>query len=150
MFRSVTGEVVQTDVQAERPRLLLVDDEPDILDFLERALRRRYEVRRCSSACEALGELERCSADVLLTDQMMPNRTGLELLAEVAERWPDTTRVLISGFTDVGELAAALAVSHIHNFVLKPVDSQRLIEALEVATTRRSGSTSPGRGNRAG
>ena len=132
-----------------RPRLLLVDDEPDILDFLERALRRRYEVRRCSSAGEALGELERCAADVLLTDQMMPQRTGLELLAEVAERWPDTVRVLISGFTEVSQLADALAVSRIHNFVLKPVDSQRLIEALELATTRRSGSTSPARGTRA-
>ena len=137
-------------VQTPLPRLLLVDDEPDILDFLERALRRRYEVRRCSSAREALGELERRSADVLLTDQMMPQRTGLELLAEVAERWPDTVRVLISGFTEVRQLAEALAVSRIHNFVLKPVDSQRLIEALEVATTRKSGSTSPVPGTRAG
>jgi DNA-binding NtrC family response regulator len=144
------GEGVETDVETQRPRLLLVDDEPDILDFLERALRRRYEVRRCSSAREALGELERCGADVLLTDQMMPQRTGLELLAEVAERWPDTVRVLISGFTEVRQLADALAVSRIHNFVLKPVDSKGLIEALEVATTRRSGATSPARGTRAG
>ena len=141
---------MENRTQTPLPRLLLVDDEPDILDFLERALRRRYEVRRCSSAREALGELERRSADVLLTDQMMPQGTGLELLAEVAERWPDTVRVLISGFTEVRQLAEALAVSRIHNFVLKPVDSQRLIEALEVATTRRSGSTSPVPGTRAG
>jgi DNA-binding NtrC family response regulator len=125
-----------TDAHTQRPRLLLVDDEPDILDFLERALRRRYQVRRCSSASEALGELERCSADVLLTDQMMPQLTGLELLTQVAERWPDTVRVLISGFTEVRLLADALAVSRIHNFVLKPVDSRRLLEALDAATAR--------------
>ena len=124
------------DSQGPRPRLLLVDDEPDILDFLERALRRRYEVRRFSCPREALASLEASAADVLLTDQMMPQLTGLELLAVVAERWPDTVRVLISGFTEVTQLAHALAVSQIHNFVLKPVDSQRLLEAIDQATAR--------------
>lgn len=141
---------MESTAHTQLPQLLLVDDEPDILDFLERALRRRYQVRRSSSAREALGELERRSVDVLLTDQMMPQRTGLELLAEVAERWPGTVRVLISGFAEVRQLADALAVSRIHNFVLKPVDSQRLIEALDLATTRRNGSTSPVPGTRAG
>ena len=129
---------------------MLVDDEPDILDFLERALRRRYDVRRFSDPREALASLETAAADVLLTDQMMPQLTGLELLAEVAARWPATVRVLISGFTDVGQLADALAGNCIHNFVLKPVDSKQLLEAIDVAIAKRSGSTWPGPGTRAG
>jgi DNA-binding NtrC family response regulator len=122
-----------------RPRLLLVDDEPDILDFLERALRRRYRVRRFTCPRQALAALESSSTDVLLTDQMMPHLTGLELLARVADRWPGTVRVLISGFTEVRQLADALAVQRIHNFVLKPVDSLRLLDAIDAATARAAG-----------
>jgi len=105
-----------------RPSLLLVDDEPDILDFLERALRRSYQVTRFSDPVAALGA---------------PGLSGLELLAAVADLQPDTVRVLISGFTDdVPEIAHALTLARIHNFVLKPIDSVQLVEAIATATRR--------------
>ena len=122
--------------EPKRPRLLLVDDEPDILDFLERALRRRYLVTRFSDPAAALAALKVRSFDVLITDHKMPGVTGLELLEVVASLHPDTVRVLISGFTDVPEIAQAVARSRIHNFVLKPVDSDRLVEAIDTATRR--------------
>ena len=125
-----------TDVR--RPRLLIVDDEQDILDFLERALRKRYEVRRFSCPVQALAALESTAFDVLITDQKMPQLTGLELLATVAERWPDTVRVLISGYTEVADLADALGGGQIHNFVLKPVDSDALLAAIKTAQERAS------------
>ncbi|HEU5059453.1 MAG TPA: response regulator [Kofleriaceae bacterium] len=113
-----------------------MDDEPDILDFLERALRRRYEVTRFSDPAAALAAVKVRSFDVLITDQKMPGVSGLELLETVADLHPRTVRVLISGFTDAPEIAQALAQCRIHNFVLKPVDSEQLIAALEVATRR--------------
>ena len=119
---------------AQQQRLLLVDDEQDILDFLERALRRRYQVTRFSDPLAALAEIRQGHFDVVITDQMMPSLTGLELIEEIAQRSPDTVRVLISGFTDAPEIARALAGQRIHNFVLKPVDSARLIEAIDTAT----------------
>ncbi len=119
-----------------KPHLLLVDDEPDILDFLERALRRRYHVTRFSDPSAALAAVKVRSFDVLITDQKKPGVSGLELLEAVAELHPATVRVLISGFTDVPEIARAVAMARIHNFVLKPVDSEQLFAALEVATRR--------------
>ena len=119
-----------------KPSLLLVDDEPDILDFLERALRRSYQVTRFSDPAAALAAVRFRSFDVLISDQKMPGVSGLELLAAVAELQPDTVRVLISGFTDVPEITQALAVARIHNFVLKPVDSEQLVEAIAAATRR--------------
>ena len=93
--------------------MLVVDDEPDILDFLERALRRRYQVRRFSDPRAALVVLETSAFDVLITDQMMPSLTGLELLATVAARWPATVRVLISGFAERSQLREALATESV-------------------------------------
>ena len=124
------------ETQAAQLRLLLVDDEQDILDFLERALRRRYQVTRFSDPLAALAEIRQGHFDVVITDQMMPALTGLELIEEIAQRSPDTVRVLISGFTDAPEIARALAGQRIHNFVLKPVDSARLMEAIDTATAR--------------
>jgi DNA-binding NtrC family response regulator len=122
--------------ERKRPRLLLVDDEPDILDFLERALRRRYQVTRFSDPAAALAAVTVSAFDVLITDQKMPGVSGLELLEVVARLHPDTVRVLISGFTDVPEIAQAVARSRIHNFVLKPIDSEQLVEAIDTATRR--------------
>jgi DNA-binding NtrC family response regulator len=121
---------------ATRPRLLLVDDEPDILDFLERALRRRYQVTRFSDPAAALAAVKIRAFDVLITDQKMPGVTGLELIEAVATLQPDTVRVLISGFTDAPEIAQAVALARIHNFVLKPVDSEQLVAAIDTATRR--------------
>lgn len=122
--------------EAEKPRLLLVDDEQDILDFLERALRRSYQVTRFSDPIAALAAVKIRSFDVLITDQKMPGLSGLELLETVADLQPDTVRVLISGFTDVPEITRALALARIHNFLLKPVDSEQLVEAIAAATRR--------------
>ena len=128
--------MLSRDSAAEKPRLLLVDDEPDILDFLERALRRQYQVTRFSDPLEALAAVKVRSFDVLITDQKMPALSGLELLDAVAELQPGMVRVLISGFTNAPEIARALSLARIHNFVLKPVDSQQLVEAIDTAIRR--------------
>ncbi|HLU67719.1 MAG TPA: response regulator [Kofleriaceae bacterium] len=124
------------DPQAEPQRLLLVDDEQDILDFLERALRRRYQVHRFSDPVAALAEVRAGRFDVVITDQRMPAVTGLEIIEEVAQRSPDTVRVLISGYTEAPEIAQALVDRRIHNFVLKPIDSMQLLQAIDRAAAR--------------
>lgn len=113
-----------------------MDDEPDILDFLERALRRSYEVRRFSDPLAALAELRATAFDVVITDQWMPALSGLELLTEAATLYPDIVRVLISGFADAPQLNQAIASCQIHNFVLKPITSRQLLDAVAAATAR--------------
>ncbi len=110
-----------------------------MLDFVERVMRRRYEVTRCSSAEEAVEQLGQAEYAVLITDQKMPRVSGLELLARIAGQHPTLVRVLLSGFTDLPDIQRAVERSHVHAYVLKPVDSQRLMAAVEQAHQVRDG-----------
>jgi adenylate cyclase len=122
-----------------KKKLLIVDDEPDMLDFLERVLRRRFEISRTSSAEEALQWLDSGSYEVLVTDQKMPRVSGLELLERLGDRCPNLVKILISGFTEVPDIERAAEQGRIHNYVVKPVDGQRLVEAIDEAYAVRDG-----------
>jgi YesN/AraC family two-component response regulator len=133
------------------PILLMIDDEPDILDFLARVFRKQYTLLRAENAHEALGLLAQHRVDLVISDQRMPGLTGLELFARLAETWPEVTRVLLSGFSDLPEITQALlsgfsdlpeitqaaTAGLVHAYVVKPVDSQHLREAVEEAEARR-------------
>ena len=85
---------------AERPVLLLVDDEPRILSALQRCLRREgYEILLADSAAAALRTLRARRVDLLVTDHKMPGMSGLELIREVAAEWPALPRLLLTGWT---------------------------------------------------
>jgi DNA-binding NtrC family response regulator len=122
-----------------KPRLLVVDDEPDMLEFVERVTRRRFDVTPCASAEDALAELAAADYEVLITDQKMPRVSGLELLGRIAGRYPRLVRVLLSGFTDLPDIQRAVSEAHVHAYVLKPVDSQRLLDAIAQAYKVRDG-----------
>jgi DNA-binding NtrC family response regulator len=118
-------------------RLLIVDDEPDMLDFLDRVFRREYEVVRAQSVEEALGHFDRGTFDVIVTDRRMPRRSGLELLEIAAQRQPQAVRVLLTGYADslVDEKVAQWRL--VDAWVSKPIDSAALKEAIEQAIERR-------------
>jgi len=88
-------------MSADAPLLLIVDDEPRILSALRRSLRREpYQVVAVESFREAFGVLESHSVALLLSDHKMPGKTGLQFLAEVAERHPRVVRILITGWME--------------------------------------------------
>jgi adenylate cyclase len=126
-------------MSSSKPRLLVVDDEPDMLEFVERVARRKFAVTPCSSAEDAFAELAAGDYDVLITDQKMPRVSGLELLGRIAGQYPRLVRVLLSGFTDLPDIQRAVSESHVHAYVLKPVDSLRLLAAIEQAYRVRDG-----------
>jgi HD-like signal output (HDOD) protein/ActR/RegA family two-component response regulator len=119
-------------------RLLLVDDEPRILSGLSRALRssgsREWEVATATSGAEALARLMETPADVVMSDVNMPGMDGPTLLAEVRKRWPESVRLVLSGYADL--LASQKLAAIAHQFFDKPlriaelVDSLRRIEGL--------------------
>lgn len=127
---------MSTDLKS---KLLIVDDEPDMLDFLERVLRSRFDVSRTSSAEEALDWLDGGDYAVLVTDQKMPRVSGLELLERIGDRCPGLVKILISGYTDDPAIARAVDQGQIHNYVLKPVDGARLLAAIDEAYAVRDG-----------
>lgn len=122
-----------------KKKLLIVDDEPDMLDFLERVLRSRFDVSRTSSAEEALGWLDAGGYAVLVTDQKMPRVSGLELLERIGDRCPGLVKILISGYTENPAIVRAVDQGRIHAYILKPVDSVRLLEAIDEAYAVRDG-----------
>ena len=119
-------------------RLLIVDDEPDMLDFMERVFRSEYEVVRASSGEEALRLLGQKKFAVVITDQKMPQMTGVELLERIGQRLPSLVKVLLSGFTDVPEIERAMDRAGIHNYVVKPIDSEKLRAAVKEAIERHA------------
>lgn len=107
--------------------LLLVDDEPNILNALRRLLRREgYKLHMASSGDEALDVLAREHVDIVLADGRMPGISGTELLKKVKAQYPDTVRMVLTGYTDVGELVSAINEGEAYRFILKPWNDEEL------------------------
>jgi class 3 adenylate cyclase len=117
----------------EPAAVLLVDDEPRVLDSLEALLALDYRVLRAERGEEALGILGQDEVAVILSDQRMPSMTGTELLAKSREVSPDTVRVLLTAFTDADALMASINAANVYQFLLKPWDPKELVH-----TVRRS------------
>jgi DNA-binding NtrC family response regulator len=126
-----------------KARLLVVDDETDMLDFVERVFRHEYEVRRASTGEDALRLLADMAVDVVIADQKMARMTGLELLEQLGERVPGLVRVLVSGYAELPAIERARARGTIDEHVVKPVDAARLRSAVRVACERASARGGP-------
>jgi len=108
-------------------RLMIVDDESDNLDLLYRTFRREFQVFRAESAMEALDILKDSGEmAVIISDQRMPRMNGTELLSRVAEEFPDTIRILLTGYTDVEDLVDAINSGKVFKYVTKPWNPEEL------------------------
>lgn len=112
----------------EQPLLLLVDDEPAVLNSLRRVFRSEpYEVRTADSAQAALDIFASgVPVRVVISDYRMPLMNGVEFLKEVFERSPETVRIILSGFADRPVLLAAVQEGRIYKFLPKPWDDNLL------------------------
>jgi len=108
------------------PPILIVDDERDNLDALRRLLRNQYDVVAVDSAFEALKELQRRSFHVIVSDQRMPEMTGVELLEKAKTIRPASTRILLTGYTDIESVIGAINRGNIYRYVAKPWDPEEL------------------------
>ncbi|NKC17564.1 sigma 54-interacting transcriptional regulator [Pseudoalteromonas galatheae] len=109
--------------------LLFVDDEPLILRSLVRALKNEpYHVLTANSGEEGLELLKEHPIDVVISDKMMPNMSGIEFLGEVAEQYPDTLRIMLTAFTDLEGLIHAINQGKVWGYLQKPfeIDSIKL------------------------
>ncbi|MEC7727833.1 MAG: ATPase, T2SS/T4P/T4SS family [Pseudomonadota bacterium] len=102
-------------------RLLLVDDEPNILASLRRVFQREnYELLFARSGEEALRIMEKQPAELIMTDFMMPGMNGSELLREVRERWPQTIRIMLTGHANTDAVMGSIKDGAVYRFILKP------------------------------
>jgi HD-like signal output (HDOD) protein len=112
-------------------RVLFVDDEPRLLEALERVLfdiASDWETRFVGSGDEALAELQREAYDVVVSDLRMPGMDGVTLLTRVAERFPRTVRIVLSGYSD--EEAALKMVRVAHQFLAKPCAAETVYQVI--------------------
>ncbi|QXD16385.1 response regulator [Rhodocaloribacter litoris] len=124
------------DETAERPRLLLVDDEENILHALHRLLRKQYEVHTTTSPEEALDRVREQSYAVLLSDQRMPGMDGTELMARAREHAPDTIRIILTGYADIHAVIRAINEGAIYRFLTKPWNDDELQATLRQAVAQ--------------
>jgi class 3 adenylate cyclase len=106
--------------------VLLVDDEPRVLDALEALLAMDHRVLRADAPHAALERLRGRDLAVVLSDQRMPGMTGTELLTRSREVAPDTVRILLTAFTDLDALMASINAAGVYHFSLKPWDPHEL------------------------
>ena len=112
-----------------RPAILLVDDEPHSLSAMKMALEDEFEILTATGAEQASLLLEEEWVQVIFCDQRMPGRSGVEFLSEVRERWPETVRIIITGYTDTQAMVSAINDAGIHQFLTKPWHPEQLLAA---------------------
>ncbi|NSL55158.1 MULTISPECIES: HD domain-containing phosphohydrolase [Uliginosibacterium] len=120
------------------PVLLLVDDEPNVLSALRRLLRPSgYQLHLAGSGAEALELLSREPVDLIVSDMRMPGLSGAELLAQARARWPDTLRILLTGYAEVSSAIAAINEGGIYRYIAKPWNDEELLKTLQQALELR-------------
>ena len=115
------------------PTVLVVDDEVRSQEALRRTLEEDFQVFTASSAAEARTIMERETIQILLTDQRMPEVSGVEFLRQVRQEWPDTVRIIISGYTDSEDIIAGINEAGIYQYLLKPWHPEQLLLTLKRA-----------------
>jgi serine phosphatase RsbU (regulator of sigma subunit)/FixJ family two-component response regulator len=124
-----------TETEVGKLKLMVVDDEPDNLDLLYRTFRRDFQVYKANHARSALEILDKeGEMAVIISDQRMPEMNGTEFLSRTVERFPDTIRILLTGFTDVEDLVDAINSGQVFKYITKPWKPDNLKIIVDQAT----------------
>jgi response regulator RpfG family c-di-GMP phosphodiesterase len=113
--------------------LLIVDDEPNVCDSVHDLLRREFRVLKANSAQEGYQIMQNEEVHIVMSDQRMPQITGVELLARVKSKYPQAVRMLFTGFADLESIIAAINQGHIFGFLKKPWQPEELEAAVRQA-----------------
>jgi CheY-like chemotaxis protein len=117
-----------------KPKMLVVDDEPDNLDLLYRTFRRDFNVLKADSGAAALDILRNeGEVAVIISDQRMPEMKGTEFLSKTVPDFPDTVRIILTGFTDVEDLVDAINSGQVYKYITKPWDPDELKGVVQYA-----------------
>jgi len=123
-----------TDRDEPEKTLLLLDDENNILRALTRVLRRDgYRILTTTSVHEAFSLLAENNVQVIISDQRMPDMSGTEFLSRVKGIYPDTVRIVLSGYTDLKSVTEAINEGSIYKFLTKPWDDKEIREHVQKA-----------------
>ena len=143
----MSSDQIDATIEGARPAgearhgVLIVDDEPAILESLELTLGEDYRVFTAQSGEEGLAVLEKEDVSLIISDQVLPSMSGVEFLERAIELNPRAIRMMITGYADIGSLARAVNEGRIYRYIAKPwepdevrLNVKRALEAQELAT----------------
>ena len=122
--------------ETKRHPILLVDDEPEILYSLQGLLRREFELYTAESGSQALEILQQHPIHVVMSDQRMPEMTGVQLMHRVKDAHPEAIRIVFTGYADIRAVIDAINNIGLYRYITKPWDPDELIEVLHQAAAR--------------
>jgi DNA-binding NtrC family response regulator len=121
--------------------VLYVDDEVNNLNSFKAAFRRYFNIYTAQSAKEGRKILESGEIGVIITDQRMPGETGIEFLESILPIYPDTIRILLTGFSDINAVMGAINRGQVYKYLVKPWQDDELKmyiqNALELHSLRK-------------
>ncbi|MGP1676333.1 MAG: HD domain-containing phosphohydrolase [Burkholderiales bacterium] len=118
--------------------LLCVDDEPNIVAALKRLFRPHgYRVLTAQSGADGLSILAGEAVDLVISDMRMPEMDGAQFLQQVRERWPDSVRVLLTGYADIASTVEAINKGEIYRYLSKPWNDQEVLLVVRHGIERR-------------
>jgi signal transduction histidine kinase len=119
---------------ARRHTILVVDDEPDVVQSVQDLLRLEYRVFGATRASEGIKLLQEKEVHVVMTDQRMPEMTGVEFLRRIRGDHPDAIRLLFTGYADLKAVVDAINQGNVYRYITKPWDADELQTILRQAT----------------
>ncbi|MDX2242835.1 MAG: response regulator, partial [Leptolyngbyaceae cyanobacterium bins.302] len=123
---TISRQLMSLD-RPKKAKMLVVDDEPDNLDLLYRTFRRDFQVLKAESGVHALELLaSEGEVAVIISDQRMPEMKGTEFLSRTVPQFPDTMRIILTGFTDVEDLVEAINSGQVYKYITKPWNPDEL------------------------
>ena len=118
---------------AAKYTLLIVDDEADVCDSVHDLLRREFRVLKAHSGAEGYRIMQDEEVHIIMTDQRMPQVSGVELLTRIKAKNPQAVRMLFTGYADLESIIAAINQGHVYQFLKKPWQPEDLLEAVRQA-----------------
>lgn len=117
----------------EKFTILYVDDEENNLFSFKAVFRLKYNVLTAISGDEAMKVLSEKNVQIIITDQRMPEMTGVEFLEKVLEKYPDPMRILLTGYADMNAVIEAVNKGKIFHYLNKPWNEQELDDTIQKA-----------------
>ncbi|MFZ6008840.1 MAG: sigma-54-dependent transcriptional regulator [Bacteroidota bacterium] len=111
--------------------ILYIDDEENNLKVFQSLFKRHYEVYTASSADEGLSILSNYEIHLVITDQRMPGKTGVEFLEEIVHEFPDVIRIVLTGFSDLSSVVEAINKGKVYHYLTKPWKQEELKIAID-------------------
>jgi len=118
---------------SEKINILYVDDEVNNLISFKALLRMKYNVLTAESAKEAIKILEQNDIQIIITDQRMPEMTGVEFLETILDKHPEPVRILLTGYADLNAVVDAVNKGKIFHYLSKPWNEEELEQTIEKA-----------------